>query len=94
MRTNMIRLLKPAKSQVQKCIAFHTRGTPGQKSFKLLSVVVEPAKELILTLVPQSKTKKVLDQIIKNADLDNPDNGFAFVFEVKELGGFSSLLKE
>jgi len=72
----------------------YTRGTPGQKSFKLLSVVVEPAKEIILTIVPQSKTKKVLDQIVKDADLDNPENGFAFVFEIKDLGGFTSLLKD
>lgn len=72
--------------------AFTTQGTIGKKSFKLLSVEVEIPKEIILVLTPQSNTKIVKEQIISDADLDNPENGILIVLDVKDLGGYSSLL--
>jgi nitrogen regulatory protein PII len=72
--------------------AFTVQGTVGKKSFKLLNVEIENPKEIILVLTPQSKTDKVKAQIIKDADLDNPENGILLVLDVKDMGGFSSLL--
>jgi len=74
--------------------AFSVQGSIGKKSFKLLNVEVENPKEIILVLTPQSKTAKVKRQIIEDADLDNPKNGILLVLDVKDLGGYSSLLSE
>jgi len=38
--------------------------------------------------------KKVKEQIISDAELDNPENDILIVLEVKELGGFTSLLNK
>jgi nitrogen regulatory protein PII len=72
--------------------AFSVQGSIGKKSFKLLAVEVENPKEIIMILTPESKTQEVKRQIISDADLDNPDNGILLVIDIKELGGFSSLL--
>ncbi|MBP3193220.1 hypothetical protein [Natronogracilivirga saccharolytica] len=82
------------KSKAPVYTAFNTKGSVGKKSFKLLSVQVEPPKEIIFILTPESKTKKVKDQIISDANLDDPENGILLVLDVKELGGFSSLLDQ
>lgn len=74
--------------------AFTTQGTIGKKSFKLFAVEVETPKEIVMILTPQTKTKQVKDQIISDADLDNPENGILIVLDVKELGGFTSLLNQ
>ncbi|TVQ14728.1 MAG: hypothetical protein EA364_03910 [Balneolaceae bacterium] len=80
------------KSNAPVYTAFSVQGTVGKKSFKLLTVEIETPKEIILVLTPASKTEKVKKQIILDADLDNPDNGILLVLEVKDLGGYSSLL--
>jgi nitrogen regulatory protein PII len=72
--------------------AFSVQGSVGKKSFKILSVEVDTPKEIILILTPQTKTEIVKKQIIADADLDNPENGIVLVLEVKDLGGFTSLL--
>ena len=82
------------KANAHVYTAFNVQGTVGKKSFKLLNVEVENPKEIIFILAPQDKTKVVMDQIIKDADLDNPENGILLVLEVKDLGGFSSLLSQ
>ncbi len=82
------------KSDAHIYTAFNVQGTVGKKSFKMLSVEVEPPKEIIMILVPLNKTKSVMKQIISDADLDNPANGILLVLEIKELGGFSSLLEQ
>lgn len=82
------------KSNANVYTAFSVQGSVGKKSFKLLTVKIENPKEVILVLTPQSKTKIVMDQIIVDADLDNPENGIVLVLEVKEMGGFTSLLSQ
>ena len=47
-----------------------------------------------MVLTPQSKTKVVMDQIIIDTELKDTENGILLVFEVKELGGFTSLLNQ
>lgn len=74
--------------------AFTTQGSIGKKSFKIFTMEVETPKEIILILTPHSKTKQVKDQIILDADLNNPENGILIVLDVKELGGFTSLLNQ
>jgi nitrogen regulatory protein PII len=80
------------KSGAPVYTAFTVQGSVGKKSFKLLTVEVETPKEIIMVLTPQSKTEKVKKQIIQDADLDNPNNGIVLVLDVKDLGGYSSLL--
>jgi nitrogen regulatory protein PII len=80
------------KVNAQAYTAFSTKGSIGKKTIKLLTVEIETPKEIIMVLTPQSKTKLVKDQIILDADLDNPANGILIILDVKELGGFSSLL--
>jgi nitrogen regulatory protein PII len=80
------------KSKAPIYTAFTVQGSVGKKSFKLLNVEIENPKEIIMVLTPQFITEKVKDQIIKDADLDNPENGILLVLDVKDLGGYSSLL--
>jgi nitrogen regulatory protein PII len=82
------------KSNAHVYTAFTVQGSVGKKSFKLLSVEIENPKEIVLVLTPQSKTRVVMDQIISDAELDDPENGILLVLEVKELGGFTSLLSQ
>lgn len=82
------------KSNAPVYTAFTTQGTIGKKSFKIFSVEVETPKEIIMVLTPHTKTQSVKDQIVTDADLDNPENGILIVLDVKDLGGFSSLLNK
>lgn len=82
------------KSDAAVYTAFSAQGSVGKKSFKLWAVEIETPKEIIMVLTPQSKTQAVKKQIIQDADLDNPKKGILLVLDVKELGGFTSLLSQ
>ena len=45
-----------------------------------------------MVLTPESNMKKVKEQIISDAELDNPENGILIELEVNELGSFTSML--
>lgn len=74
------------------------RGTGVREKAKLFGITIEPEKELILTLIKREQTEKVLESIIKDAHLDKPGKGIAFVLEVEQVAGinhqFNQMLRE
>jgi len=63
------------------------RGTGMHENMKLLGIPIEPEKEIVLTLIDRTKTKKVLDAITSSVDLNKPGKGVAFVLEVEKTAG-------
>ncbi len=70
------------------------RGTGIHEHAKLFSLNIEPEKEVVLTLVPQKITDKVLEAIVKTGELDKPGKGIAFVLNVEKVLGINHLLDE
>jgi nitrogen regulatory protein PII len=69
------------------------RGTGIHEKAKLLSLMIEPEKDIVLTLVTRSKVKSVLSQIEEEAELNKPGHGIAFVLPVEETIGINHMLK-
>lgn len=65
------------------------RGSGIHEKATLLSFTIEPEKDILLTLVPESLTEKVLESIVKAADLNEPGKGVAFVLDVEKTTGIN-----
>ncbi len=70
------------------------RGTGVHEHAKLFSINIEPEKEVVLTLVPESLTDQVLEAIVKTGKLDEPGNGISFVLNVEKAVGVNHLLDQ
>jgi nitrogen regulatory protein P-II 1 len=68
------------------------RGTGIHEQKKLLGIPIEPEKDIILTIVPESLTDQVLAAIIKAGKLEKPGTGIAFVIDLKKVVGVVHLL--
>lgn len=68
------------------------RGTGIHEQAKLFNILIEPEKEVILTLINRDKTTDVLEAINKGAELHTPGKGIAFVLEVERTVGINHLL--
>ncbi|GBF22716.1 nitrogen regulatory protein PII [Candidatus Gastranaerophilus sp. (ex Termes propinquus)] len=53
----------------------------------MLGFSVEPEKEIVLTLVEAHKASGVLDAIVKELDLNEPNKGISFVIPLDEVVG-------
>ncbi len=69
------------------------RGTGVHETKTMLGIPIEPEKEIILTAVPGSRTKKVLEAIVEAGELDKPGTGIAFVLELKTVAGICHLME-
>lgn len=67
----------------------HGRGSGVHEKAKLFSFMIEPEKEILLTLVPKALTEKVLEAIVKAGDLNEPGKGIAFVLDVEKTTGIN-----
>lgn len=65
----------------------HGRGTGIHEKARLFSIPIEPEKDIVLTLVPRQKTDKVMETIVRNAELDQPGTGMAFILPVEQTAG-------
>lgn len=70
------------------------RGTGIHEKTKLFSLLIEPEKEIILTLIKKEKTEAVLKTIVDSIDLNEPGNGVAFVLEVEATSGICHAIKK
>lgn len=68
------------------------RGTGVHETAKILNILIEPEKEIVLTLVPRKITEKVLQAINEDERLDEPGKGIAFVMEVDEVLGINHVV--
>ncbi len=67
------------------------RGTGVREKTTFLGISVEPEKEMILTIVPNSLTEEVLQAIVDGAGLEKPGAGIAFVLPIKAVAGICHL---
>lgn len=70
------------------------RGTAGRSSNSFLGITVEPEKDIILCLAPESIVKKVISKVRAAARLDRPGTGVAFVINSKSICGIAHLLND
>ena len=65
------------------------RGTGIHEMARIFNIPIEPQKELVLTLVPQSLTDQVSSAISEASELTKPGHGIAFVIDVKRVMGIA-----
>ncbi|KNF08625.1 nitrogen regulatory protein P-II [Gottschalkia purinilytica] len=68
------------------------RGSGIHETKKLFGISIEPEKEIVLTLIDNKKTEKVLKEISDAVDINKPGKGIAFVLDVKKIIGICHLL--
>lgn len=73
------------------CTIINGRGTGIHENTKLFGMLIEPEKEIILTLVPRKLTEKVLEAVYIAGNLDKPHTGIAFVLDVEKVVGICHL---
>lgn len=69
------------------------RGTGIHEKKQLLGIPIEPEKEIILTIIREEITEKVLEAIIEAGNLNKPATGIAFVLQLEEVVGVVHLVK-
>lgn len=70
------------------------RGTGIHEHKKLFGISIEPEKEVILTLVPDSKTDEILEAIVEAGQLNKPGTGIGFVLDAKKIVGINHLIDD
>ena len=70
------------------------RGTGIHEKAKLFNILIEPEKEVVLTLISRDKTDEVLTTINEDAELKKPGKGIAFVLEVERTVGINHLFNQ
>ena len=63
------------------------RGAGCHDTAKILGILIEPEKDVVLTLIEKEKTDTVLEFIADGLELDKPGKGIAFVIEVPKVVG-------
>lgn len=63
------------------------RGAGVHDTSKILGILIEPEKEVILTLIDNQKTEDVLNAIVDGMELEKPGKGIAFVLDVSAVAG-------
>lgn len=72
----------------------HGRGSGIHDTAKLFGIRIEPEKEVVLTLVENTKTDSVIDAISKKININKPGKGVLFVLDVKRVAGIHHLIKD
>ena len=67
------------------------RGTGVHERKSFFGILIEPEKEVVLTLIPRERTQSVLQAIIKAGQLERPGPGIAFVLDVSQVAGIIHL---
>lgn len=70
------------------------RGTGIHEKAKLFGITIEPEKDIILTLIKQDLTDQVMEAITREACLNQPGKGIAFVLEVERIAGICHVLNK
>lgn len=63
------------------------RGAGIHDTAKILGILIEPEKEVVLTLIEKEKTDTVLEAIVNGMELERPGRGIAFVINVPKVAG-------
>ena len=63
------------------------RGVGVREHKKLLNIMIEPEKEVVLTVVSTCEADRVLEAVVKAGKLEEPGKGIAFELRIDKLLG-------
>lgn len=69
------------------------RGAGINEQEKIFGVSIEPEKEIVLTVVRADRAGKILEEIVRAAELNDTGRGIAFVLPVDKLVGVAHFMK-
>jgi len=67
------------------------RGTGIHEQTRLFGIIIEPQKDVVLTLVKRSISDQVLEAIVARTELNKPGRGIAYVIPVERVAGITHL---
>lgn len=70
------------------------RGTGIHEQKRLLGIMIEPEKEIILILIHRDKVKPVLKAVVDAGCMEKPGTGIGFVLDVEKVVGIVHLLEQ
>lgn len=68
------------------------RGAGIHEQEKIFGISIEPEKEIVLTLVFNHQTERVLEEIVNAAELGSTGKGIAFVLPVDRIAGVAHFM--
>ena len=66
----------------------HGKGTSTKEKNRFFGLEIEPEKDIVLTLVPDTLTATVMDAIGKGLKIDQPGNGICFSIDIDSHGDY------
>jgi nitrogen regulatory protein PII len=70
------------------------RGAGINEQEKIFGMSIEPEKEIVFTVVYETRVQTVLDAIVTAAELNDTGRGIAFVLPVQQVVGVAHFMKE
>lgn len=70
------------------------RGIGRNEQQRVFGIKIEPEKEVVLTLVPLDLVNRLLQEIVRAAELTAPGHGLAFVVDVEQVAGIVHLVQD
>ena len=69
----------------------HGRGTGAHEKAKFFGLEIDPEKDIVLTLVPDSLTAEVMNAISRGIKIDKPGNGICFSINIDKVVGITAI---
>ncbi len=66
---------------------YFARGTSVHEHGKILGMPIEPEKEVVMILIPESLAYQVFQAVVKHGELETPGKGIAFIIDVNRVAG-------
>ncbi|HEY8538290.1 MAG TPA: P-II family nitrogen regulator [Steroidobacteraceae bacterium] len=70
------------------------RGIGRNEQQRVFGIKIEPEKEVVLTVVPADIVDKVVEEVVRAAELTMPGHGLTFVVPVEKVAGIVHLVEE
>lgn len=70
----------------------HARGLGSQDAIKYLGITIQPEKDIVLILAPESKKKTIMESITQELGLKAESHGFCFSLPANNVSGFGTKL--
>lgn len=70
------------------------RGIGVHETKKLMGLMIEPEKEIILILTPKDKAEQILQSVVDSCKMEEAGTGIGFVLNVDAVVGVVSLIKQ
>lgn len=67
------------------------RGTSAREQQKIFGILIEPEKEVLLTVVDSAKTSGILAELVRICDLEKPGIGIAFTVPINSSVGLDPI---